>query len=187
MKKILFLSLVILTALTTWGDAKVKSGTMRNLKNADTRVLVTWDYSKMLIEDKSPEAFLAEKGSDWQKDYAAEVAASESAFTTKFNKKNKKYALITDDEDAAQYEMIIHVDKLHYGSTAVAVIFGGFGRGAHLEGTIDVVDTATKTVVCNIKFDCSGEALLGNEARRVSAYEDLAEDVAKLVSKAKNK
>ena len=109
MKKFLLLMVAAVMSLTAWADAKVENGSMRYLKNPEVRVLVTWDYSKMMIEDKKPADFLKEKGADWERDYPAEVAAGESAFDVTFNKKDKKYALITDDEDAAQYEFIIHV------------------------------------------------------------------------------
>ena len=187
MKKLLFAVLLVFTALTTWGDAKVKSGTMFPLKDANVRVLVKWDYKNMLIEDKKPADFLREKGADWERDYPSEVAAGESAFAAMFNKKDKKYALITDDASAAQYELVIHVAKFHYGSTAVAIIFGSFARGAHIEGTADVVERSTKKVIATIEFECAGEMSYSNEQRRVYACEDLAKDLAKLVSKAKNK
>lgn len=185
MKKIMMLLAATLISLSAWADAEVKSGSMKELKNPDARVLVTWDYSKMTIEDKSVDEFLKEKGSDWQRDYPAEVAAGEAAFDVLFNKKDKKYALITDDEDAAQYELVIHVDKFHYGSLGAAIAFGGFARGAHIEGTADVIKLSDKSLVASITFDCSGSAAYGNEARRILAYQDLAKDLAKLVSKAK--
>lgn len=185
MKKIFFLLVVMMVSLTAWADAEFKSGSLRDLKNPDARILVTWDYSKMLIEDKKPEEFLKEKGADWEKDYPAEVAAGEAAFDVLFNKKDKKYALITDDEDAAQYEFVIHVDEFHYGSTGAAIAFGGFARGAHIEGTVDVIKLSDKSNVATLKFDCSGKAAYSNEARRVLAYQDLAQDLAKLIGKAK--
>lgn len=185
MKKVLLFLTVAMVSLSAWADAELKSGSLRELKSPDVRILVTWDYSKMLIEDKTPEEFLKEKGSDWEKDYPAEVAAGESAFDVLFNKKDKKYALITDDEDAAQYEFIIHVDKFHYGSTGAAIMFGGFARGAHIEGNVEVVKLSDKSTVANIEFDCSGSAAYGNEARRVLAYQDLAKDLAKMIGKGK--
>lgn len=189
MKRFFIFSMAMFIAVTMWADANVKSGSMRTLKNAATRITVTWDYSNMLIEDKAPEAFLKEKGPDWERDYPAEVAAGESAFAVQFNKKNKKYAQITDDEDVAQYEMIIHVQQFNYGSTATAVIFGGFARGASLKGTVEIVEKASKSIICTISYDCAGKAsgvkAYGSEGRRVYACEDLAKDLAKLVSKAK--
>ena len=68
-----------------------------------------------------------------------------------------------------------------------AWLFGSFARGAHIEGTADVVDCSTKQVIATIEFECAGESSYGNERRRIYAYEDLAQDLAKLVSKAKNK
>lgn len=176
---------MMMMSLTTWADAEFKSGSLIDLKNPDARILVTWDYSKMLIEDKKPEVYLKERGTDWERDYPAEVAAGEAAFDIFFNKKDKKYALITDDEDAAQYEFIIHVDAFHYGSTGAAIAFGGFARGAHIEGTVDVIKLSDKSNVATLKFDCSGSAAYSSEARRVLAYQDLAKDLAKLIGKAK--
>lgn len=185
MKKLMMLLAAAVVSLSAWADAEVKSGSMSELKNADVRVLITWDYSKMTIEDKKPAEYLKEKGPDWEKDYPAEVAAGESAFDVLFNKKDKKYALITDDEDAAQYELVIHVDKFHYGSLGAAIAFGGFSRGAHIEGTVDVIKRSDKSKVATIEYDCSGGAAYSNEARRVLAYQDLAKDLAKLIGKAK--
>lgn len=185
MKKLIFLFAAFMISLTAMADADLKSGSMIDLKKSDVRVLVTWDYSKMLIEDKKPADFLKEKGADWERDYPAEVSAGEAAFDVQFNKKDKKYALITDDEDAAQYEFVIHVEKFHYGSLGAAIAFGGFARGAHIEGTVDVIKLSDKSKVATISFDCSGSAAYSNEARRVLAYQDLAKDLAKLVNKAK--
>ena len=79
MKKFLLLMVAAVMSLTAWADAKVENGSMRDLKNPEVRVLVTWDYSKMMIEDKKPADFLKEKGADWERDYPAEVAAGFSA------------------------------------------------------------------------------------------------------------
>ncbi|MGN0236683.1 MAG: hypothetical protein ACI4AK_01120 [Lepagella sp.] len=186
MKKFfLMFAATILMSLSAMADADVTSGSMISLKDPDARILVTWDYSNMLIEDQKPEDFLKEKGPDWERDYPAEVASSEAAFDIFFNKKCKKFAQVTDDEDAAQYELIIHVDKFHYGSTAAAVIFGGFSRGASIEGTVDVVKLADKSKVATLSFDCSGKTAYSNEARRTLAYNDLGQDLAKLINKAK--
>lgn len=185
MKKYILPVAAAMLSLSAWADADITSGSMKDLKNSDVRVLVTWDYDKMLIEDKDPAEFLKEKGPDWERDYPTEVAGSESAFDVHFNKKDKKYALITDDEDAAQYEMVIHVDKFHYGSLGAAIAFGGFARGAHIEGTVDVIKLDDKSTVATITYDCSGKSAYSNEARRVLAYQDLAQDLAKLINKAK--
>lgn len=52
MKKFLLLMVAAVMSLTAWADAKVEKGSMRDLKNPEVRVLVTWDYSKMM---SSPE------------------------------------------------------------------------------------------------------------------------------------
>lgn len=171
--------------MVAFADSKLVSGSLIDLKNSEARILVTWDYSKMLIEDKKPADFLKEKGADWEKDYPAEVAAGESAFDVEFNKKDKKYALITDDDDDAQYEFIIHVSKFHYGSLGATIMFGGFARGAHIEGTVDVINRKTRSNIATLSFDCSGKSSYSNEAKRILAYQDLAKDLAKLIGKAK--
>lgn len=185
MKKYFLIFVAALVSLTAFADAKIQSGSLKELKNPDVRILVTWDYSKMAIEDKTLTDFLKEKGAEWERDYPAEVSAGEAAFDVFFNKKDKKYAQITDDEDAAQYEFIIHVDKFHYGSLGAAIAFGGFARGAHIEGTVDVVKMSDKSKVAELTFDCSGAAAYSNEMRRVLAYQDLAQDLAKYIGKAK--
>ncbi len=185
MKKFFLVMVAAMISMSAWADAEVKSGSLKPLKSADARVLITWDYSKMTIEDKTPAEFLKEKGADWEKDYPAEVAAGEASFDVLFNKKDKKFAQITDDEDAAQYEFVIHVDKFHYGSLGAAIAFGGFARGAHIEGTVDVISLKDKSKIASIQYDCSGAAAYSNEARRVLAYQDLAKDMAKLIGKAK--
>ena len=184
MKKMIFLAVAVMSTAVAFADADLEKGSLSELKNPEARILVTWDYKKMLIEDKKPAAFLKEKGPDWEKDYPAEVAAGESAFDIYYNKKCKKFALITDDDEAAQYEMVIHVEKFHYGSTGAAIMFGGFSRGAHVEGTIDIVSRKTKKVIATIKFDCAGESAYSSEQRRVLAMQDLAKDLSKLVKNA---
>lgn len=77
------------------------------------------------------------------------------------------------------------MDKFHYGSTGAAIVFGGYARGAHIEGHVEVIKLSDKSTVATIAFDCSGSAALGNEARRILAYQDLAKDLAKMVGKGK--
>lgn len=185
MKKILFTLLAAIVTVSAWADSKLVEGSLINLKNPSARVLVKWDYSNMLIEDQKPEDFLKSKGADWERDYPAEVTAGESAFDVEFNKKDKKFALITDDEDDAQYEMVIHVDAFHYGSLGAAIAFGGFARGAHIEGTVDVIDRESKETIAVLSYNCAGAASYSNESRRILAYMDLAKDLAKQIKKAK--
>jgi len=185
MKRILLFAVALLSTVMALADADITSGSLSELKNGSARILVTWDYSKMLIEGKNPNEFLKEKGEDWVKDYPAEVTAGESAFDILYNKKCKKFAQITDDEDAAQYEFVIHVTKFNYGSTGVAIMFGGYARGAAVEGTVDVVSRNDKKVICTVEFDCSGPSAYSNEQRRILAMQDFAKDFAKLVGKAK--
>ena len=185
MKKILFTLAACLFAISAWADAKLVSGSMIDLKDSNARVLVSWDYTNMLVEDKKLNDFLKEKGADWERDYPAEVAAGESAFDIEFNKKDKKYALITDDDDDAQFEFVIHVEQFHYGSLGATIMFGGFARGAHIEGTIDVKNRKTNQTIATVKYDCAGSSAYSNELKRVLAYQDLAKDLAKLIGKAK--
>ena len=185
MKKVLMLMVVAMVSLAAFADVKVENGSVGMLKDPDTRVLVTWDYSNLQIEGKKADDFLAEKGEEWIRDFPRETTASEAAFAVKYNQANKKFAQITDDDEAAQYELVIHLDWLHYGSTAAAVVFGGFARGANVKGTVDVVNMADKSVVATISFDSAGTACIGNENRRILAYYDLAECLYKIIKKSK--
>ena len=185
MKKVLFMAVALLTATMASADVEVKSGTMKALQDPNARILVTWDYSKMLIEKKTPEEFLKEKGAEWQRDYPAEVAGGEANFTVWYNKKCKKFAQVTDMEADAGYELIIHIDAFNYGSTAAAVMFGGFARGASMQGTIEVKDLKTNETICTLEMDSAGKSAWTNEARRALLMMDVAEDLAKAIKKAK--
>jgi hypothetical protein len=185
MKKYLFLALALLTAALSYADVEVTSGSLVKLKDADSQVSVRWDYTKMLIEGKKPATFLKEKGKDWQRDYPNEVAAGENAFLTTYNKKCKKFAKMTKTKAGAKYEYVIHVKNFHYGSTGAAIAFGSYSRGASIDGTIEVKEVKSRKTICTLSFDGSGKASFGNEARRILAMKDLAEDLAKAVKKAK--
>lgn len=185
MKKLFMLAVACMASVFTYADVELKSGSVTELKSPEASVLVTWDYDDMLIEGKSVNDFLAEKGSDWQKDYPSEVSASELAFGKVFNKKCKKFAKITDEAADAQYVFVIHVKKFNYGSTAAAVMLGGYARGAYVEGTVEVVSKANREVIAIVDFDCSGQSSYSNEQRRILAFMDFASDLAKLINKAK--
>ena len=185
MKKMLLFAVACMTAMLTYADVELKDGSVVDLKSSEARTIVTWDYKNMLIEGKTVKAFLAEKGADWQKDYPAEVSASEGAFAAYFNKKCKKFVQVTNDKGASQYDFVIHVKNFNYGSTAAAVMFGGYSRGASMDGTVDIVSKATKKVIATVSFDCSGKAAYGNEQRRILVYQDFAKDFAKLIAKSK--
>ena len=183
-KAFLFLA-AFMTAVLTFADVELKNGSVSDLKSPEARAVVTWDYNNMLIEGKTVKAFLAEKGADWQKDYPAEVSASESTFFAYWGKKSKKSVQLTYDKAEAQYEFVVHVKSFNYGSTAAAVMFGGYARGASMQGTVDIVSKASKKAIATVGFDCSGKAAYGNEQRRVLVYQDFAKDFAKLISKSK--
>lgn len=190
-KKILISALLIITMGVTahaGKDMVLTSGSLSMFKDANARIYAEWDYSRCMIEDTPVEQFLEQKGPDWQRDYPNEISAAESAFMVRFNKKNKKYAQLTDDPDDTKYKMVIYVDKFHYGSTGASVIFGGglFTKkvgGASIEGQIEIQNIYTTETIATFDFDCQGNSGLGNEERRSSCYANVADNLAKLMGK----
>lgn len=90
MKKIFMLLAAVLVSMTAWADAEVKDGNLAPLKNADARVLITWDYSKMTIEDKAPAEFLKEKGPDWGEGLSRRGFCRRSRFRRAFQQERQE-------------------------------------------------------------------------------------------------
>lgn len=190
MKKLIVSALVCaMASFNAFADVDVESGNLSDLKNKEVRVLIEFDYSQCKIEDKDVDAFLKEKGQDWVESYPNEIASAESSFIAKFNKKSK-YCKITSDEEIADYKLVFKITKFHYGSTGASVIFGGgFTKkagGASVVGVIEVLKNGDSKSVALLKVDGLGDSSWSNEARRINAYVDVAEDLAKVIKKAED-
>lgn len=195
MKKIsLFLAMCLMAIVNVnaGNDFSVLEGSVLPLKDSSVRFTLTWDYSECLIEGKAVDVFLKEKGDDWVRDYPGEIAASEATFAAWYNKKSK-FALITDDADVAEYDVVIKVTKFDYGSTgasvAMSLAFGAFARkagGASLDGEMLVYKKGTKDLVARLNIDhFVGDNAMNNTGRRTNVYFGLGKEFMKFLKKQK--
>ncbi|MBQ1695766.1 MAG: hypothetical protein II076_07470, partial [Bacteroidales bacterium] len=86
---------------------------------------------------------------------------------------------------SADYTIVMKVKDFHYGQTGLAVAVG-FGAGdSHLYGTMEIYKKGQSEPIAVLDVDGVPGAGFGNEIRRVEAYRELAENLAKLIKKAK--
>ena len=165
-------------------DVTMKSGSLAELKGVKEKIYVVWDYSHATLEGKEVQAFLKEKGAEWQRDYQKELQTAEENFAERFNDKSKD-AKITAEKRDAKYRFVVEVKDFHYGSTGVSVVFGMGAGDAHMSGLVKVYAANDKQPFAVIDVDGVAGAGYGNEKRRVETYRELAEQIVKLIKKAK--
>lgn len=187
MKKTLLTLFVILAGIVTATakpDVTIIKGSLLELKGSNAKMFVRWDYTKSTIEDKPVAAYLKERGPEWERDYPAEISRAESAFRKRLGDKSKDVSTVTAESDA-DYIIVMKVKDFNYGQTALAVTVG-FGAGdAHLTGTMEIYKKGQKTPIAVLDVDGVPGKGYGSELRRESAYRELAENLAKLIKKAK--
>ena len=187
MKRIvLLLSFAVCCVMSLFAKADVtlKSGSLAKLKTSKEKVYVVWDYSHATLEGKNVKSFLKEKGAEWERDYKTELERAEANFMERFNDKTKSVT-VTDKKSEADYTIVVHVKDFHYGSTGASVLIG-FGAGdAHMNALMDFYEKNVKRPFAVIDVDGVAGAGYGNEKRRVETYRELAEQVVKLIKKAR--
>ena len=184
MKKILVFIMLCACAIGVQAksDLQLISGSLAELKGSKAKVCATWDYSNSTIEKQDIKAFLKEKGAEWERDYEEEIERAEANFISRINDKTKDIQAITD-KDQADYEIVLKVKDFDYGKTALAVVIG-FGSGdARLYGTMEIYKKGNSQPIAVLDMDGVSGAGYGNEIRRVEAYRELAELLAKLIKK----
>ncbi len=165
-------------------DVEVVKGSLAELKSSNAKVYVRWDYSNSTIEDKPVNTYLKEHGDDWVRDYKSEIKRAEDNFRERLDDKSKDVSTVTNEKDA-DYTIVMKVKNFNYGQTALAVAVG-FGAGdAHLYGTMEIYKKGQSKPIAVLNVDGVPGTGYGNEIRRENAYRELAENLAKLIKKAK--
>ena len=178
---VLFASVCVATAKP---DVTVIKGSLAALKKSNAKVFVRWDYSTSTIEGKAVKTYLKERGDDWVRDYDAEIARAEENFRERLNDKSSDVSTVTSEQDA-DYIIVMKVSDFLYGSAALSAAIG-FGAGdAHLSGKMEIYKKGAKSPIAVLDVDGVPGAGYGNEIRRVNSYRELAENLAKLIKKAK--
>lgn len=154
MKKFLMVMMAMVVALSAQAkDDKVEviSGSGKVMQEAGKTATLVIDYSKTKVEGEPLKENLKKRGDEFLRDWPELAEASKKHFIENFNKRNKKGLQIVE-EGKADYKIKFIVDKLDFGNTGAAVVFGGFGSagGAEVTGKLIVTDKAGKEVV---KYD----------------------------------
>ena len=187
MKKITLAIFVILAAVAVASakpDVTVIKGSLVELRKSNAKMFVRWDYSNSTIEGKEVNAYLKERGDDWVRDYDAEIARAERNFSERLNEESGDVQTVSDD-NSAEYTIVMKVRDFKYGQTGLAVVVGMGAGDAHLSGTMEIYKKGQSEPIAVLDVDGVPGAGFGNEIRRVEAYRELAENLAKLIKKAK--
>ncbi len=181
---VIFAVLAGVTIATAKPDVTVIKGSLVELRKSNAKMFVRWDYTNSTIEGKEVNAYLKERGDDWVRDYDAEIARAESNFKERLNDESGDVQAI-NDEASAEYTIVMKVKDFDYGITGLSVAIG-FGAGdSHLSGTMEIYKKGQSEPIAVLDVDGVPGAGFGNEIRRVEAYRELAENLAKLIKKAK--
>jgi hypothetical protein len=181
---VIFAVLASVTIATAKPDVTVIKGSLVELKKSNAKMFVRWDYTNSTIEGKEVNTYLKERGDDWVRDYNGEINKAEANFRERLNDESGDVQAI-NDESYADYVIVMRVKDFHYGQTGLSVAIG-FGAGdAHLTGTMEIYKKGQSEPIAVLDVDGVPGAGFGNEIRRVEAYRELAENLAKLIKKAK--
>ena len=181
---VIFAVLAGVTIATAKPDVTVIKGSLVELRKSNAKMFVRWDYSNSTIEGKEVNAYLKERGDDWVRDYDAEITRAESNFRERLDDESKDVQTTTD-ESSAEYTIVMKVRDFKYGQTGLAVVVGMGAGDAHLSGTMEIYKKGQSEPIAVLDVDGVPGAGFGNEIRRVEAYRELAENLAKLIKKAK--
>lgn len=159
MKKVfLFMSFMLLALATASAKNKeviLKSGDPTVLNQPGKTAIFTFDYKNTICEGKPLQKYLKDRGEENVKDWPKECQDTEdNYFMERWNDESKKsITLIKGGE--ADYKVIVHIDKLDLGSTAVAMFVPTFSRktgACEVSGTVDIIDQKTGKTVCVLEI-----------------------------------
>lgn len=160
-------------------DVAVIKGSLAELKKSNAKVFVRWDYTNGTINGKDAKVFLSKRGDSWSRDYNAEVASAENKFKDYINNESKDIQAI-NDENSAEYTIDMKVKDFQYGYPGTSLIIG-----AHLSGIMEIYKKGKTEPIAVIEVDAVPGAGADKEFRRDMAYKELADNLIRLIKKAK--
>lgn len=198
MKKILILSLLLISVNAFSQRIKLKEGKFENVKGI-TEYNLKFDYSNLEIPKyDSEEAFLEDKMKKREKKKAGTGEAFrkswfndrkeryEPKFVESFNKRFKKNKIkVGKDLTSAKYTIKIHTTRMYAGYNV-----GVWRKNAEINATITIYETANPTnILLSGKIKkVQGKGAFGNDYNsgyRISeCYAKLAKVLAKYIKKA---
>ena len=148
MKRMLMMAWMVMVAVVAANakDDKVTltAGDGKAIVKSEKTATLEFDYSNTIAEGKPLKEHLQTRGENFVKDWPELAKSARERFIERFNSKNKKGVQIVEG-DKADLKMKITIEKLDFGNTGTAVVFGGFGSagGAEITGKLVVTDAAT--------------------------------------------
>lgn len=156
-------------------DVTVIKGSLAELKKSNAKIYVRWDYTNGTINSKDAKVYISEHGEN----YNTEITRAESNFREHLNEESKDVQTI-NDEKLAGYTILMKVKDFQYGHLGSSMLLG-----AHLTGIMEIYKKGQSEPIAILDIDAVPGASSDKEVRRDMAYRELAEDLAKLIKKAK--
>lgn len=155
---------------------EILSGDTYFLSKSDEAVVV-FDYDKTVVEGKPLMEYLEDQGSDWVKEWPENQEFISGKFVEYFNDKSKGMTLA--EKGKAPYRLVIHVDKMDFGSVA-GNPFNMYSGGAEISGTVEVVDASSGKKCLSMDFtDIQGVRQMSATWRLEFAFIELAKRLLK--------
>ncbi len=189
MKKVLLSCVLLLSTLLTFAGDEVKlvAGSVKDLRDAEATIEFAVDYSETKVEEKSLNEYLRSRGADFVKDWPANSKDAREFFVVRYNKKNKKFAQISESDAAkAKYKMVLHVKTMDTGNGGGMFIPMASSKagGVIVNGSVDVAEKATGRPVCKFALkDAKGMSHVSETKRIGLCYFEIASDIAKIIKK----
>ncbi len=138
---------------------------------------VVFDYGKTVVEGKPLMEYLKGQGSDWVEEWPENQEFISGKFVEYFNGKSKGMTLV--EKEKAPYKLVIHVDKMDFGSVA-GNPFNMYSGGAEISGTVEVVDASSGKKCLSMDFtDIQGVRQMSATWRLEFAFIELAKRLLK--------
>ena len=155
---------------------EILSGDTYFLTKSDEAVVV-FDYDKTVVEGKPLMEYLKGQGSDWVEEWPENQEFISGKFVEYFNDKSKGMTLV--EKGKAPYRLVIHVDKMDFGSVA-GNPFNMYSGGAEISGTVEVVDASSGKKCLSMDFtDIQGVRQMSATWRLEFAFIELAKRLLK--------
>jgi len=186
MKKMMMVLMAMMMAISVSAKddrVSVISGDGKVLAEKGKTATLEFDYKNATVEkgDKLMD-YLKKRGEQNVKDWPEVEASACNRFINAFNKKSKKGVQIVKT-DKADLKMKIIIEEIDFGSTGVAVVFGGLGSagGAEITGKLIVTDNGGNKLAEYELYQIRGGGSYDyTEAKRLgSCYENLAKMIVK--------
>lgn len=170
-------------------------GTLAALKDVNAKGFVEIDYSKTKIEGKPLVQWLDSVGMS-MKQFQANDSERIRYFSEKWEDDMKRGMSLTSNRDEADYIVRIRIRKFNYGMDAAGGRSGSSwnwsgvqGGGASISGYVDIVKKDSESLECTLEVLEMNGTIMGTVYRGehgiLRIFNDLGEDICKVVNKAK--